>query len=619
MTCNGSVACSTPSVGVASGIFTSAVNFFAAAQCLITEDWPPDADLQDEEQFHFIIIGAGSAGSVVANRLSEKEDWNILLVEAGDDPPVESIIPYLDKANFNTKYDWQYKTVNNGRTNQANQNGSINWPRGKMLGGSSSINAMIYIRGNDYDFLEWYNQGNKEWHPEVVQKYFIKAESLQNNALLRDPIVGNFYGHNGPQTINRFNSTINSITDKILKAWDEIGFKNVPDINVAQSLGSGVYTTTAGNGKRISTAAAYLNPIKNRKNLKVIKNTLVTKILINDTTNTAFGVEVERNGRKIYFYASLEVILSAGTINTPQLLMLSGVGPAEHLASKDIPVKVDSPLVGKNLQDHIMVPITIYGNEPGELDQTKQSFETVQYLYNRTGYLAHGSIAHIVAFYSIIEKALYPLFQNHLAIFPKNSTAARDWARLRARYEPSVVESVVQNNVNHSLYLYLFNLLHPCSRGNITLRSSDPKDPPLINANYFDDPTDLELSVSGIRMLTKILDTPYFKSIGGYLGRMSWPDCDEFALDSIEYWRCICINMVLTVYHPIGTSKMGPDPKTSVVDSRLRVHGMKNLRIIDASVMPTETSGNTNAPTIMVGERGSDLIKEDYGFLDYDQ
>lgn len=481
-----------------------------------------------------------------------------------------------------------------------------------MLGGSSSLNAMIYIRGNDHDFKEWYEEGNKEWHPSILRCYFKKAESFQNENLLRNREISNFYGRSGPQIINRFNSTYRDITENVLDSWDEIGIKKVSDINAANTLGSGIMTVTAKNGKRCSTAAAYLSPIRNRNNLKVIKNTLVTNILINDASKVAFGVEVIRKGIKIVLYSRNEVILSAGAINSPQLLMLSGVGPTEHLNDITIPCKVTLPAVGQNLQDHVMVPVTVYGNEPGIESEAEQHLDEIRYLYDRSGYLAQNGIADITALYSNYDNATYPLFQSHLSLYWKQSPDTRLWAKGIAGYKSEVVDSMVNQNNNRSLYLFLFNLLHPYSRGKILLKSKNPKDRPLVYANYFDDPRDLKVSIEGIQILTKVVNTTYFKSIGGYLGRMKWPACDKYEINSDEYWQCICINMVLTIYHPVGTAKMGPNPNTSVVDSRLRVHRMKGLRVIDASVMPTLTSGNTNAPVIMIGERGADLIKFDY-------
>lgn len=511
---------------------------------------------------------------------------------------------------YHTKYDWEYRTVDNGITSQANLGESVYWPRGKMLGGSSAMNGMIYVRGNNDDFQEWYDEGNSEWHPSLVHESFIKAEGMGNLKILNNEITEDLYGRNGPQVINVFNITYRALTKKVLSSLDEIGFKNVIDVSAGSIIGSGLTVATAASGKRQSTATSYLNTVKNRPNLKVIKYSHVNRILINDLNKLAFGVEVERHGTIMKFFADKEIVLSAGSINTPQLLMLSGIGPRKHLESKNIQCVVDLPAVGQNLQDHLIIPVTIYGNEPGEGSYAEKNFEVIEYLYNRTGYLAQFGFSDVLNFYSNEENATRPLFQNHLMIFHKNSTDARNW--FGSSYKMPVVNSVVKQNSKFALYVFIFNLLHPCSTGNVSLNTSNPKDKPLIYMNNFEDPSDLEASVEGIKMLTKIVNTSYFKAIGGFLGRMNWPPCDKFELDSKEYWACICTNMVITIFHPVGTAKMGSDTNYSVVNSKLKVHKINGLRVIDASIMPSLTSGNTNAPTIMIGERGSDIIKKDY-------
>lgn len=512
---------------------------------------------------------------------------------------------------FHTKYDWQYYTQNDKRTSQAINDGRVYWPRAKMLGGSSNINIMLYFKGSKCDYWSWYNEGNKEWRPDILEECFKKAENLQNVNLLNNARVSDSYGHDGPLAINRFNNTNENITLGVLSAYEEVGFKNVPDLNTANVLGSGIMVGTAAKGRRSDTATSYLNPIKTRKNLSILKNTLVTKILIEN--QKAYGVKVERaDGNTQHFYADKEVIVSGGSINTPQLLMLSGIGPQDHLKSHNIDVIADSPAVGQNLRDHIIVPVTVYADQPGFEDVAETNLEVIQYLYNRTGYLAHNSIFDVAAFYSLEKNATFPDFQTHLKIYKKQSSELEKYFENVSIWTPKARDPVLKLNRNSSLYMFMFNLLHPHSKGNITLSSSNPKEYPLIYANYFADERDLIKTAQGIRMLTKVVRTEFFKSINGKLGRIFFGPCNGFVLDSLAYWKCIARNFVTTVYHPMGTARMGTDPMTSVVDSRLRVHNIKNLRIIDASIMPSSVSSNTNGPVIMIGERGADLIKEDY-------
>ncbi|CAH2233034.1 jg720 [Pararge aegeria aegeria] len=603
-------ACTT-TTGAAPHLFATAIQFLAATQCYTPDKICPDDAAPDLETFDFIVVGAGSAGSVVANRLSEISHWNVLLLEAGPEPPIESDIPSLDVEMYQSKYDWQYVTKSDGVRHQGLQNGTVRWPRGKMLGGSSSINAMFYVRGNDHDFQSWFDEGNPSWSPETVNTYFKKAENLQDMRLNEDLEIYEAYGHDGPLIINTFNTSYAELTEKILDSWDNIGVKKIPDINAVKFQGYGlsaISRATAANGERQSTYRAYLKTANSRLNLKVITNAFVTKILLDDNAQ-AYGVEVDVNGKQKRFFADLEVILSAGSINTPHLLMLSGIGPAEHLFSKNISCKVDLPYVGQNLQDHPYVPIPIYGDEPGPENIAEKMIDVLKYLHNKTGYLAHENIINLSAFFSRYKHLDYPEFQSHLLIFRPNSSDARTYL---STYNDDVVDSFTKYISDKALYIFALHILHPFSRGMIYLNTSNPYDYPIIDANYLGDNRDIQSSVDSIKIVTSLINTPFFKSINAFIPKIDLPHCFEYEFLSDLYWKCYSIHMTQTVYHPISTARMGPDPRNSVVNNFLKVHGVKNLRVIDASIMPFETSGNTNAPTIMIGEMGSDMIKADY-------
>ncbi|KAL4709919.1 hypothetical protein ACJJTC_003882 [Scirpophaga incertulas] len=602
--------CLAPTTGTVPQVFAAAIQFFTATQCLLQEAPSRDNDVNDNETFDFIVVGGGSAGSVIAARLSEIASWRVLLIEAGSYPPIESNIPALDRGLFKTKYDWEYYTEDNGHSAQGLKNGSTYWPRAKMLGGCSNINGMTYIRGNTYDYKRWYDEGNVDWHPNTVLKYFKKAESMQDQHVLQDPQLNQFYGHDGPLIINTFNHTLRNYTDRLLESYNEIGIKNVKDLNAANVMGSGILRASATDGRRISTDYAYLKPARSRTNLKVITDTLVTKIIIDDTTKTAKGVIAEKNGRVLSFFANVEVIISAGTINTPQILMLSGIGPKAHLEAKNVKCIVDSPAVGQYLRDHLKVPLTIYGNEPGIANVAAQNFETIKYLYNKTGSLAQNSFTDVLAFFSRNNK--YPEFQAHYAITFRNTSGVKQTFSEIYRFKQSLVDSIVELNKNYALYNFAFNLLHPYSYGNVTLKSSDPKQHPAITIDYFKDPRDLDATAQGLRMLSKVVNTTYFKNIGAFLGRLDWEPCNHLELDSVEYWKCIASDTVTTIFHPVGTARMGLEISTSVVSSKLKVHSVNRLRVADASVMPNLVSGNTNGPVIMIAERVSDLIKQEY-------
>ncbi|KAI5635663.1 GMC oxidoreductase domain-containing protein [Phthorimaea operculella] len=573
----------------------------------------------DGDSFDFIIVGGGTAGSVLANRLSEVEQWKILLIEAGDDPPVESTMPNLAANLQDTRYDWKYKSSFDGIINRASKNGSMLLSQGKMLGGSSSMNYMWYFKGNYLDFQRWQNEGNEEWSPEIAAKYSKKAESLQDQSLLNNPVISANYGHDGPTVINSFNisSELNSYyASGVLQSWNEIGIKLVPDIVTATHTGhggAGYVRTNAYSGVRGSTVRHYLEPVKNRPNLKIIKNTFARKVLVNEF-NEAYGVEVDQNGKLMKLNASLEVILSAGALSSPKILMLSGIGPKQHLHENNIPCIADLPAVGQNLKDHLSIPVPIYVNKNPEDEQEAQKhFEAIKYLFNKTGALAAGPVESVTAICPIDENSPYLNIELEYALFKGNTSELHNLLSTLWNYKQSVVDSIEEQANNRTLLMFYMDYLHPFSSGNLTLASTNPKDLPVIYPNFFSDPRDLENAVAGVQKLTQILNTTFFKSIDAYLGRISWPECDDLELGSDEYWKCISLNMVQMIYHPMGTARMGCSVANSVVSSRLKVHEVEDLRVCDASVFPTSVTANTMGVVLMVAERAANMIKEDYG------
>ncbi|XP_013143789.1 PREDICTED: glucose dehydrogenase [FAD, quinone]-like, partial [Papilio polytes] len=604
--------CPKPNTGDVFQDILSTFHLIVTSTCLITDKWEPSADIKDGDVFNFVVVGAGTAGCVVANRLSEVKSWKVLLIEAGGDPPIESYIPPYDRSLQKSEVDWQYKTVPTGRTNSANVGGRLDWPRGKMLGGSGAINGMVYFRGIAIDFNKWADLGNKEWCSDIVFKYYKKLESLQDQKLLRNPFIRDFYGLKGPQVINTFNRTDEELVKKILVSYNQIGLETREDLQLANLLGSGITRDTAYNGRRASTATTYLSQIQHRENFKILKNAFVVQIML-DSQSKVYGVVVKYKGKEIKVFASNEVIISAGSVNSPQLLMLSGIGEKKHLESKNITCKVDLPGVGKNLQDHLTINLPIFGTLPRSQSRIDEYLKFALYSYNRTGLLAQSGFPHTLAFYSRNKNATNPEFEVHLANWYKNSTEAKNFFSM---FKKPIYQKFVQLVEKYDTIVFQFNLLNPYSRGNIYLNTSNPYDHPLIYSNYLDDERDIKAVVEGILMLTNITETDFFKSINAFHARYNWRKCNKYKINSYGYWRCLAPEIVATIYHPVGTCTMGPDPSSAVVDSRLRVHHVKGLRVIDASIMPNITSCNTNGPTIMIAERGSDLIKEDYGIIE---
>lgn len=583
-----------------------------AAQCALIGDhlWPADAvdSVLQDPNYDFIVVGAGSAGAVVANRLSEVPHWKVLLIEAGGNPTLTTEIPQIFFNNFNSPVDWGYKPQPQEHACKGYVNGQCAWPRGKVLGGCSSINAMYYVRGNKLDYDEWAANGNTGWSYEEVLPYFMKSENY-SEPLSEDLIK--FHSNKGYLSVECPNDQ--HVFEKMTIAGaSQLGIKYIPDINGADQMGVTKACTTTQNGVRHSTARAFLAPAKDRNNLHVLKNAHATKLIFKDKTNIVSGVIVNKDGKEIAINAKKEVIVSAGAINTPQLLMLSGIGPKKHLESLGIEVKADLP-VGENLQDHPYVGINYKLPGDKSLTSTPNIIGAfTQYMLEKEGPFKSTEPFRVISFMNTTDStASSPDIEYHYIFYPPNIADFIDVYGLHG-FSDEYRKKFKELSENNFLFLAAPVLLHPKSRGKIELKSKDPFEQPLIYANYFDHPEDMATMVRGIKQhALKLSDTDALKSAGFKLEWLELDACKKFEENSDEFIKCWIEQNTVSLYHPTSTAKMGPDnDETAVVDPELKVKKVDRLRVADASIMPDIVRGNTNAPCIMIGEKCADMVKK---------
>lgn len=528
-------------------------------------------------EFDFIIVGAGSAGCALANRLSSDGRYSVALVEAGGpdrSPWIHIPVGYF-KTIMNPALNWMYRTESDAGLNGR----SINWPRGKTLGGSSSINGLLYVRGQRQDFDTWSQLGNSGWSWDEVLPYFKRSESWEGGD-------DDWRGSEGPLSVTRSRKAW-KIVDAWVAAAQKAGHPFNEDYNGEDQEGVSYFQLTAHNGLRCSSAKAYLKPIRGRENLTVLTNMQTEKVVLKD--RRAAGITVLHRGERKTINARCEVILSAGAIGSPQVLMLSGIGEADHLKDVGIEVEHDSPGVGKNLQDHLQArPVykcsvpTINTRARGVVNRIKIATE---YALKRTGPMTMAASLG-TGFLKTRPELETPDIQFHIQPF-----SADDPTTGTHRFD-AFTASVLQ--------------LRPESTGELRLKSSAIQDSPAIYPNYLATHTDCETIVEGIRFARRICR---FDPVDGLITEEHAPGkaiADE-DFDGLLNWAR---DTATTIYHPTGTCKMGGD-RMAVTDERLRVRGIDNLRVADASIMPIITSGNTNAPAIMIGEKASDMILED--------
>lgn len=502
-------------------------------------------------------------------------------------------------------YDWGYYAEQSLTGSLGMKSGGF-WPRGKMLGGSSGINAMLYVRGNRRDYDHWLELGNPTWDWDSVLRYFKKSENNTMPTVVGD---GRHHGTGGPLKVGSFNSDepMKKVIEDIVS---ELGYKRLSDINGDEHLGFVSLQGTVDGGTRYSSAKAFLLPAATRPNLHIIKHAHATRLEFNKKGDVN-GIQFVVGEKELTAYAGKEVILSAGALNTPQLMMLSGIGPQEELNKFNIDIKRILE-VGENLQDHLVVPYvtSFHRSNPRELTTLDLTDAMYQFLTRRGGLLASTGATDFSWFISTEGDGRYPDIQYHVFYLTKKNRNA-DLIFRTFGYKEDIIESLVSANENAELVLWIVTLLTPKSVGTVRLRSADPMDSPKIDHNYLKDFKDLKTMVQAIRVLRDFAKTKTYVQHEGGDVRMTLPDCDKFEYDSDLYWQCYVRHMTSTLYHPVGTAKMGTDEK-AVVDSRLKVHGVSGLRVADCSIMPKIVSGNTNAPAMMIGEKAADFIKEDW-------
>ncbi|XP_057339325.1 glucose dehydrogenase [FAD, quinone]-like [Microplitis mediator] len=609
--------CTSPISGPSPPVFSQLIQTLIAAQCSLgkIDDYPPDRTSEimanPEESFDFIIVGGGSAGSVLAARLSEQSDWKVLLIEAGTYPSAKSDVPALFLELQETSEDFAYQVEPQSDFCLGMKNKRCKWSKGKVLGGSSTINAMLYIYGNKGDFDSWAAEGNEGWGYEDVLPYFKKSVNYPHEVIQKHG--DKYYGSEGPVNVRSYNYTESNIQEIFLQAAAE---KNIPILdafNADRFIGFGRAHGTLDKGHRNSAAKAFLSPIKNRANLFVMTSTRADQILINDHRANGIRVTLE-DGRTVDLKASKEVIVSAGSIASPQLLMLSGIGPKKDLEELGIECKADLP-VGENLQDHLIW----LGIQLEFRNDSYQENITASYLNDAYNYLAHnkGGFAGIggidlLGFVNLDDPlSPYPDIQFHNVFIPQGHATVMETLLKAMGLAQDLRNDLINLSKDINTIFMCPTLLKPKSIGEVKLRSKSPSDPVKIYTNYLIDERDKQKLLKAVDFVKDFVDTEAFKKLGASLRSFIIPDCKNFQYDSLQYWECNLKHMSGTIYHPVGTVRMGiPENPKSVVNSKLKVIGIDKLRVIDASIMPDITSGNTNAPTLMIAEKGADLIKE---------
>lgn len=575
-------------------LFMGLLEVFIRSQCDLEDPCGrPVTREQPLTDYDFIVVGLGSAGSVLASRLSENPHWKVLGIEAGGNEPTGTQVPSMFLNFLGSDIDWGYQTEPQDTACLNNDDRRCGWPRGKVLGGTSTINGMMYIRGSRRDYDNWKALGNPGWGYDDVLPYFLKSEDNQQV----DEMDRGFHSVGGPLTVSRF-PYVPPMAQAILEGARELGLP-VRDLNGNRHTGFAIAQATTRNGSRLSTSKAFLRPVKERGNLHVLLNTTVARVLVNDRKE-AYGVEVIRgDGTRQTYNAKLEVIVSGGAVNSPQVLLLSGIGPRDDLQQVGVRPVHDLPGVGRNLHNHVAHFVNFNVNDT---NTNPMNWATaMEYLLFRDGLMSGTGLSSVTGF-----------------THSRYSNPNEDHPDIQYFFSGYLATCAVTGQVGEkgdggekrSITIFPA-VLHPKSRGYLKLASSNPLEHPRIFANYLSHPDDVTMLLDGIRFAIKLSETAAMQRYGVTLDRTPVKGCESMAFGCDAYWECAVRRQTMPENHQAGSCHMGPpsDPM-AVVDPQLRVHGVDRLRVVDASVMPVVTSGNTNAPAIMIAEKAADMIKQ---------
>ncbi|XP_060806796.1 glucose dehydrogenase [FAD, quinone]-like [Amyelois transitella] len=564
-------------------------------------------------EYDYVIVGAGSAGCVLAARLTENPDITVLVLEVGKPEnlltDVPSIAPYFQR----TEYSWPYFMEPQPGVCLGMENNRCFWPRGRAVGGTSVINYMIYTRGRPQEWDRIAADGNYGWSYKEVLHYYMKSERASLEGFEDSP----YHGNSGELNVE-FVPERTPLIDAFLEAGRELGHPTV-DYNAPERLGFGYLQGTVHGGKRVSAAKAFLHRNKRRPNLHILPMSTVTKVLIDPKTRTAYGVQYARNRLRYEVRARREVILSAGPIASPQLLMLSGVGPKDHLSRLGIPVIQDLP-VGHTLYDHITFPGLVFTLNVSNLSFV-ESRETrldsiIQWIqYGDTAVSTTGAAEGIGYIKTPVSDDPDDVPDMELISIggsivsdggPTGSKAVRRGMMIR----DDVFDGAYGSIDNTDTWTAFPMLLHPKSVGYLELKNNNPFSHPRMYGNYLTDPRDVATFVASIRHIQALAATQPFQRLGAKIHRAQYPACRNLTFDTDEYWECAVRTLTATLHHQIATCRMGPDTDPlAIVDPELRVYGVAGLRVVDSSIIPRTVSVHTNAPAIMIGEKAADMIK----------